>query len=478
LNAIILATDEQWDRIRDIAKEIAAIRGAADAWTITEFSPGKEHRIFIDGEEIEQAPESVNTSIEVRDAKGNAKLRVENTTSLSKIQEFEEEQRSIFSALSVEGTMELRTRQIEFDELTGKLTVENSRIEDLNNRMAMDERIEQIAHLTALLDSSVDEPETDRPEEGDWAEMLIPLEGQRNSAKSLMEESSTALQDARDRLTEITAQLDLITSQIEEKDEEISAHIEAFGEDEALQALLAEAQVRLKEAQKVAEPLTEARDANEEQKRTMAQNLQNQMAGEQNTRTRIIELQTTIQYQRTTGGLGELSNVSAQREALDGQVTALENDYLALQSLETALNTVRAANIEEIRPRVESTIQQGASYVFGREVQINLGDDGFPQAVQHVHGQEIPFEQESFGTQEQLNLIYRIALAGIIAEEEGHGLCIILDDPFGDTDIGRRKRMMTWLLSQFGKADHQLILLTCRGSDFTGFGHHDYIKDH
>ena len=478
LNAIILATDEQWNRIRNIAQEIAAIRGAADAWSITEFSPGKEHRIFIDEQEIDQAPESVNTSIEVRDAKGNTKLRVENTTSLSKIQEFEEEERSIFSELSVKGTLELRTRQIEFDGLTGRLLAENSRIEDLNNRMAMDERIEQIAHLTALLDSSVDEPETDRPEEGDWAEMVIPLEGERNSAESLMLESSTALQEARDRVTEINAQLDLLTGQIDEKGEEIAAHIEAFGEDEALQAQLAEARVRLQEAQDVARPLTNARDANEEQKRTMAQNLQNQMAGEQNTRTRIIELQTTIRVHRTTGGLGELSNVSAQREALDDQVSTLDAEYLALQNLELALNSVRAANIEAIRPRVENTIQNGASYVFNRDVQINLGDDGFPQAIEHIQGRAIPFEQESFGTQEQLNLIYRIALAGIIAEDEGHGLCIVLDDPFGDTDIGRRQRMIEWMGAQLRQAGHQLILLTCRGTDFNGFGHHDDIRQH
>ena len=120
-------------------------------------------------------------------------------------------------------------------------------------------------------------------------------------------------------------------------------------------------------------------------------------------------------------------------------------DYSALQSIETALKSVRDANIEAIRPRVESTIQKGATYVFGKEVQIKLGDDGFPQAVEHVKGQAIPFEQESFGTQEQLNLIYRIALAGIIAKEEGHGLCIVLDDPFGDTDVGRRQRMLEWM---------------------------------
>jgi len=75
-------------------------------------------------------------------------------------------------------------------------------------------------------------------------------------------------------------------------------------------------------------------------------------------------------------------------------------------------------------------------------------------------------------------LIYRIALAGIIAEEEGHGLCIVLDDPFGDTDIGRRQRMIEWMGAELRRSGHQLILLTCRGSDFRGFGHHDDIRQH
>ena len=39
LDSIVLATDDQWTRIKAISKEMAAIRGAADAWSITEFSP-------------------------------------------------------------------------------------------------------------------------------------------------------------------------------------------------------------------------------------------------------------------------------------------------------------------------------------------------------------------------------------------------------------------------------------------------------
>ncbi|HCV85466.1 MAG TPA: hypothetical protein DGB85_02595, partial [Deltaproteobacteria bacterium] len=467
LDSIVLATDDQWKRIKAISTEVAAIRGAADAWSITEFSPGKEHRIFIDGDEIAKAPESVNTSIEVRDSKGNAKIRVENTSSLSKIQELEQEQRELFSSLSAkEGTLELRKRQMRYDELTGKLNIENSRIKDSNDRMSMDNRIERIANLTALLESTIDEPETDRPEEGDWSEMLIKLQGERDSAQSILDESVEALQNARDKLTEITVQSELLSSQVKEKSEEISAHIEAYGEDKLLQTQLAEAKVRLQKAEEVAKPLIHARDANEEQKRRMAQNLQEQLTGEQKARRRMIELQSTIRERRTTSGLGELSKVSAQRERLDRKITSLRIDYSALQSIETALKSIRDANIEAIRPRVESTIQKGATYVFGKEVQIKLGDDGFPQAVEHVKGQAIPFEQESFGTQEQLNLIYRIALAGIIAKEEGHGLSIVLDDPFGDTDVGRRQRMLEWMGAELKRSGHQLILLTCRGADF------------
>ena len=479
LDSIVLATDDQWKRIKAISTEVAAIRGAADAWSITEFSPGKEHRIFIDGDEIAKAPESVNTSIEVRDSKGNAKIRVENTSSLSKIQELEQEQRELFSSLSAkEGTLELRKRQMRYDELTGKLNIENSRIKDSNDRMSMDNRIERIANLTALLESTIDEPETDRPEEGDWSEMLIKLQGERDSAQSILDESVEALQNARDKLTEITVQSELLSSQVKEKSEEISAHIEAYGEDKLLQTQLAEAKVRLQKAEEVAKPLIHARDANEEQKRRMAQNLQEQLTGEQKARRRMIELQSTIRERRTTSGLGELSKVSAQRERLDRKITSLKIDYSALQSIETALKSIRDANIEAIRPRVESTIQKGATYVFGKEVQIKLGDDGFPQAVEHVKGQAIPFEQESFGTQEQLNLIYRIALAGIIAKEEGHGLSIVLDDPFGDTDVGRRQRMLEWMGAELKRSGHQLILLTCRGADFKGFGHHDDIRQH
>ena len=479
LDSIVLATDDQWKRIKAISTEVAAIRGAADAWSITEFSPGKEHRIFIDGDEIAKAPESVNTSIEVRDSKGNAKIRVENTSSLSKIQELEQEQRELFSSLSAkEGTLELRKRQMRYDELTGKLNIENSRIKDSNDRMSMDNRIERIANLTALLESTIDEPETDRPEEGDWSEMLIKLQGERDSAQSILDESVEALQNARDKLTEITVQSELLSSQVKEKSEEISAHIEAYGEDKLLQTQLAEAKVRLQKAEEVAKPLIHARDANEEQKRRMAQNLQEQLTGEQKARRRMIELQSTIRERRTTSGLGELSKVSAQRERLDRKITSLRIDYSALQSIETALKSIRDANIEAIRPRVESTIQKGATYVFGKEVQIKLGDDGFPQAVEHVKGQAIPFEQESFGTQEQLNLIYRIALAGIIAKEEGHGLSIVLDDPFGDTDVGRRQRMLEWMGAELKRSGHQLILLTCRGADFNGFGHHDDIRQH
>jgi DNA repair exonuclease SbcCD ATPase subunit len=479
INALNNASEVQWERIRKINEDIAGIRGAANAWAITKLSPGKEHKIFIDQEDVkDQTPVSVNTSIEVRNSKGEIKLKVENSASLDEIQELETELAEIFNSLSVDGTKELRARQVSFDTKQADIAILSSKISDLDDVINRDDRLAKIEELTLTLASKLIEPKSERPSEGDWAEMLIPLEGQMMSAKTLYEESEKSLQIARDFLTSTKSQLELISGHWESKKEEIEVHVEAYGKDEVIQSALAKEQIKFDTAQENAQPFIDARDANEEQKRNIAQRLQNDLSGGRDTRTRIVELQATIRDRRNTSGIQKLGDVISHRNRLESQVSNLNAEYSALEALENALEIVKTANMEAIRPRVEETIRKGATYVFGREVQITLGNDGFPEAVQHIQGRAIPYGQESYGTQEQLNLIYRITLAGIIAEDEGHGLCIVIDDPFGNSSIARRNRMIEWMGAEQKKYGHQLILLTCRGPDFSGFGHHDDIRQH
>ena len=479
IESIDIASDEQWARLRKIKEVVAAIRGAADAWSVTEFSPGPEHVILVDDEQPDETPDSVSTSIEVKDGQGESRLRVENTRSLDEINDLLSEEADILSELGVDGTAALNQRKTRFDALTGQLEKVNDRIQVLNDRMSNDDRTEEIATLNASLGSEIEEPDSARPDDENWTERLVELEGELRTAEEVYSNSETTARGCETTLAESLANLTTRTTDLDAKQEEVDAHVDEHGTDDELVTLLAEAAVRMRDAADVARPLTNSRSEEEEQKRQRAAALQTTITEGRDTRRRITELRAMIRDKRENGGLENLGQVQTERLAAEQLVDELELEEGAFEAVLSALNAVREANIEEIRPRVIDTIQHGAGYVFGEpDLQIDLGDDGFPRAVQRVQGQAIPFERESFGTQEQLNLIYRVAIASIIAEDRGHGLCIILDDPFGQTDIHRRGRMLEWIGARLDESGHQLILFTCRGGDFEGFGQHDDIRRH
>jgi DNA repair exonuclease SbcCD ATPase subunit len=480
IDSIDIASDEQWERLRKIKEEVMAITGAADAWSITEFSPGPDHVILVDDELTDETPDSVSTSIEVKDGQGESRLRVENTRSLDDINGLQSEEVDILSELGAEGTAELNQRKTRFDALTGQLVTVHDRIQVLNDRMSNDDRTENIATLNASLGSEIEEPDSERPpDDENWTERLVEFKGELHTAEEVYGNSEETARVCENTLTESRANLTTRTTDLDAKQEEVDAHVDEHGTDDELVTLLAEAAVRMGDAADVARPLTNSRSEEEEQKRQRAAALQTTITEGRDTRRRITELRAMIRDKRENGGLENLGQVQADRLAAEQRVDELELEQDALSAVLAALNAVREANIEEIRPRVIGTIRHGASYVFGEpDLQIDLGDDGFPIAVQHVQGQAIPFERESFGTQEQLNLIYRVAIASIIAEDMEHGLCIILDDPFGQTDVHRRRRMLEWIGARLDEAGHQLILFTCRGGDFEGFGQHDDIRQH
>lgn len=480
IDSLVLASDEQWRRLREIQGDVASIRGAADAWSVTQFSPGPDHVITVDDEQTDDSPSSVSTSIQMSDGVGDIRLRVENTRSLDEINSLLSEEAEIFSLLSADGTSDLNQRKTRFDALTAQESRVNDRIQDLDGRLSNEDRTERIADLRATLGRTVEEPDSERPSDDEnWTERLVELEADLKTADEAVEESRVEVENRGNTLTESQTLMGTKATDLQAKQEEVDAHVNEYGTDTEIVNSLAIASVRLEEAINSARPLIESRAEEEEQKRQRATTLQTTITDGRATRRRIAELRSLIREKRVNGGLENLGRIRAERGHAEERVAQLEIEQNALCALLIAFNTVREANIEEIRPRVIDTIRRGASYVFAEpDLQVELGDDGFPTAVQRVLGQTIPFERESFGTQEQLNLIYRIAIAGIIAEERGHGLCIILDDPFGQTDVHRRGRMLEWIGARLDAADHQLILFTCRGGDFEGFGTHDDVRRH
>jgi uncharacterized protein YhaN len=84
----------------------------------------------------------------------------------------------------------------------------------------------------------------------------------------------------------------------------------------------------------------------------------------------------------------------------------------------------------------------------------------------------VPLDAESYGTWEQLSIIVRLALGGVLAKDEPQ--VAILDDPLAHTDAGKHRKILDILrLSSEGNPAWcppagrlQLIILTCHPDRF------------
>ena len=80
--------------------------------------------------------------------------------------------------------------------------------------------------------------------------------------------------------------------------------------------------------------------------------------------------------------------------------------------------------MESIYPVLQTIINQVAGHLYGNGAKIILNTDGFPESLVRPGRSEIQFEWESYGTREQLNLLYRLALIRIISDDSVCGLSL------------------------------------------------------
>ena len=141
---------------------------------------------------------------------------------------------------------------------------------------------------------------------------------------------------------------------------------------------------------------------------------------------------------------------------------------------ERVLGWIRSLGIDDYR---DVAFEQ--SYFPSGLISFEAGDD------QHA----IPFSDESFGTEEQLALLVRLALGGILAKDEPE--VAILDDPLTHADPVKHRSMLDILRSaaegkpasqegqgQFGQL--QLFVLTCHPERFdylAGAKQIDFVHD-
>jgi uncharacterized protein YhaN len=97
-----------------------------------------------------------------------------------------------------------------------------------------------------------------------------------------------------------------------------------------------------------------------------------------------------------------------------------------------------------------------------------------PAGLESIHapsGVSVALDQESLGTVEQLSLLIRLAVGGLLSRDEP--TVALLDDPLAHADLAKHTRMLEILQSAArgegesgGVGPLQIILLTCHAERF------------
>lgn len=193
----------------------------------------------------------------------------------------------------------------------------------------------------------------------------------------------------------------------------------------------------------------------------------------------LIELRTKL---AGTEGLHQ-KRIQAEQTVNDRQ-RELERETLYAQAhkhLKAAFEEVRKEQVRRTVGPINDRVMQWAGQLGVTEyASLSFGAQLLPAGLAPAHapdGEPVELERESYGTLEQLSLLIRLAVGGLLATNEP--AVAILDDPLAHADPTKHRKMLD-ILARAAQGEPQgvhptgplqLIVLTCHAERF------DYLKD-
>jgi DNA repair exonuclease SbcCD ATPase subunit len=203
------------------------------------------------------------------------------------------------------------------------------------------------------------------------------------------------------------------------------------------------------------------RDA-EERLRKSAQNARDAHRAKND---KLIQLRTQLAGVGATG-LGErIGEARARLEQLERRHGELEKQAKALQLLHDVLVDERDKVVKQLQAPLTGRIEQYLRRMLPQS-RLIIADDLTPQALVRESGQG-DFKSLSFGTQEQLGVVARLAYADLL-KDAGRPTLLIFDDAVTHSDKGRLERIKQLLLQAASR--HQVLLLSCHPENWDDVG--------
>jgi uncharacterized protein YhaN len=153
---------------------------------------------------------------------------------------------------------------------------------------------------------------------------------------------------------------------------------------------------------------------------------------------------------------------------LPGQFFSIKghiSELSSLRLLHALIEEEREKAQQEVFRPLQDRVHRSFSALVGERYRIGIDDDlNLEISGKTITGDYFPGVDQvlSFGTQEQLSFLFRLAIAAQLSRKEP--VVMVLDDSFVNTDLGR----LPLLLDLLGKRDTeiQFLVFTCRPEDY------------
>ena len=155
----------------------------------------------------------------------------------------------------------------------------------------------------------------------------------------------------------------------------------------------------------------------------------------------------------------DINEIEEGLETFKKREKELETESNAIKLLYDITQFYRDNTIVELSQPIQDQMTEYIEHLLGKKYSgINLSKNIKPTSVDIMgSGEEADLDALSFGTQEQIWCLFRLALGKFLSKEDFQ--LVALDDPLVNTDYSRLQRMLD-ILGECAN-DLQIIILTC-----------------
>jgi DNA repair exonuclease SbcCD ATPase subunit len=315
-------------------------------------------------------------------------------------------------------------------------------------------------------------PEDVKAREQAFTAKAAELHTQRKAAEQAEAQARQALQQAeaqahqaKDQLTDTRATAKALLEGMQYLGDELALQAELKQAESAVAAARRRlAETELTAAEKTIEERCHAAE------RAVAQRTE---------RVRRLEDQLNQLRGRLHGSEGlhiQRANAAAALAETDQALVREKLDAEAHRRLRELFEECRERQVQQVMGPISARVLEWTKHLGLDEYHdIRFGDRFLPESFVLANGHPetaICLDEESYGTEEQLSLLVRLALGGVLAKDEPH--VVILDDPLAHADPLKHRRLLDILrLAAAGNPSAQppagplqVLILTCHPDRF------------